>query len=132
MQLNQTIENHGWAGLFAIIDGEEVEVEDSAILSKGDGLILDDDLADYLQDGGDEQRRLFELGVRGGKLTLKFNPKTKRLYCSIVYSGPSELSDAELASLREFSNGQLTDGAGSNPIKVPVFGEEYFVHLGNE
>jgi len=129
----QQIENRGWAGLFVESDGDEIEVGDVALLQRLDGwLLFEEDLADFLQDGGPEEKALHEAGVRGGVPKIVFDAAAGRIHCSITYEAPRPLSAHESEVLRGFSNDQLVDGFGSNPVDTPILGDGYFVHLGDE
>ena len=77
-------------------------------------------------------RALYASGVRGGVPTIVFDAATASIHCTIRYESASSLSEHEREVLRGFSNGQLVDGFGSNPIDVPSLGDGDFVHLGDE
>jgi hypothetical protein len=128
----EQIEHRGWAGLFIAEGDDEIEVIDPALLEKLNNLtVFDEEISVFLQDGNESQRKLYEIGVRGGLPKIQFDSKSKSIYCSIPYISPRMLNDAEVRTLREYSDSQLIDGFGSNPIDTPIIGEGYFVQLGN-
>jgi hypothetical protein len=93
--------------------------------------LFDEALSEFLQDGVEEAQQLHAMGLRGGIPVLKYDKGSNRLYCSITYESPRELSEREAGALRAFSDGQLVDGFGSDPVSMPSLGEGYFVQLGN-
>jgi len=125
------IENRGWIGLFKMEGNAEVEITDPELVRRlSDQLLFDEDLADFLQDGSQEEQALYYLGVRSGTPRVAFNERTQSIACVITYTSPRTLTAAESQILSNYSNDQLTDGFGSNPIYMPAIGEGYFVHLG--
>ena len=125
------IENRGWAGLFSVSSGEE-EITDPSLLRRLDGIqLFDEALSEFLQDAGEDAQQLHAMGVRGGIPVLKYDENSGQLYCSITYESPRELSEREASALRAFSDGQLVDGFGSDPVFMPRLGEGYLVQLGN-
>ena len=129
----QQIENRGWAGVFVESNGEEVQIEDPLLLQRLNGFpVFDEEVSVFLQDGNAEQIALYQAGVRGGLPKIVFDPKTGTIYCSVVYESPRALSPPELETLRGYTDDQLVDGFGSNPVATPALGEGYFIHLGNE
>ena len=72
-------------------DGSESrEIKDIETLKTFDGLVYMDDqtneaeeLSEYLQDG-DDTAYLFDLGVRGGVLSYKYEATKKQLFISIT------------------------------------------------
>jgi hypothetical protein len=127
------IENRGWAGLFVESNGEEVQIEDPSLLKRLNGFVLfEEEVAEFLQDGSAAQKALYQAGVRGGVPRVVFDPNTSAIHCSVIYESPRTLSQLELETLRNYTDDQLMDGFGSNPVDTPVLGEGYFLHLGTE
>jgi hypothetical protein len=99
----EQIEHRGWAGLFIAEGDDEIEVIDPALLEKLNNLtVFDEEISVFLQDGNESQRKLYEIGVRGGLPKIQFDSKSKSIYCSIPYISPRMLNDAEVRTLREY------------------------------
>ena len=93
-------------------DDETPVVEEAEILKSLHGLESKELFSDYMSDGGDQT--LPKAGVSGGQLRFEYDEKSKQLYGVTEYSAPRGLSESELATLKDYTVGQWSDGIGSN------------------
>lgn len=109
---------HGWAGVFRkSADGDdEQQITDEALLRRLDGVRFSKlEIAEYLQDG-EETCRLHDIGVTGGRITLRYNAATGALVCEAQYQAPRLLTAEELELLRAYTYEQFIDGVGEGDL----------------
>jgi hypothetical protein len=100
------------SGPVAVMDEKQgVEVLDSQILKKFDGLQSDESCVDYLDEG------LVDIGLIGGHLQLVFDEPSQRLRVCTIYHSPRALKKKELKELVDYTRGQCSDGIGENGIE---------------
>lgn len=88
-----------------------------------DGADYPDDLAQYFPDD------LLNKGISRGYMELKW--ENDKLYVIVEYQSENLLSDIDLKLLKEYTSGQLSDGAGENfecePCAYDENGDEIYV-----
>jgi hypothetical protein len=112
---------HGWAGVFrkSADNDNEAQITDKGILRRLDGAPFSSlEIAEYLQDG-EETSCLHDIGVTGGRTTLRYNTATGTLSCEAQYRAPRLLTADELELLRVYTYEQFIDGIGEGDLPVP-------------
>lgn len=93
-------------------DGKnEKEIVEHSLLRKLDGRVHDTKVADYLFDG-EGSKNLANLNVCGGVFSLEFIEGA--LFLNVEYAVDSEPDDEQIGALWDFTQGQISDGAGSS------------------
>ena len=87
----------------------EVIITSPDLLKQLDGKTHDDELADYIFDGGDAEN-LRDLGITGGKIGLSY--KDYQIYAFFDYFVEKMPNKDQLKTLWGDVCGQLSDGAG--------------------
>ena len=82
-----------------------------AELSRFDGITLEKDLSDHMDDD------MLDLGIGGGDARLLWLPQSG-LTVAVDFWAPRRLSEDEVRKLREYVSGQLEDGFGESGFDV--------------
>ena len=98
-----------------------VEISDISLFRKLDGTVLDaDPVSDYLDGGNKQEIELYNIGLRGGDIKLVLDENKKRLLCHIEFTSPQLLTNDELKTLRNYTEGQVLDGIGENGFELDL------------
>lgn len=109
--------------LSAVYDGKQTAITDAAILKKLNGIIENAELSQYLES------KFEDIGFGGGSIQLSF--LGANLYSTVSYYSERLLSDDELDSLIEETNGQMLDGYGEAPLELLLSGQHVVIELAN-
>jgi hypothetical protein len=108
-----------------IITGETIC--DYPRLHELDGIGSEDDFADYF-----DSNFTFKDSITSGYMSFKYDKNTKKLYVVVEYDSERLLSDEELYVLKDYTEGQLSDGIGEGFEQLPCLEdvEEYLDSYG--
>jgi len=106
------------SGSVEIYSAENYETNTDPSIAKGfDGFKYTDvEMSDYLIDYSDTI--LGGLGLTGGYIEFQFDTSENRLWVVTEYSSPRELTQDEISALVEYTQGQWSDGMGTN-FEIP-------------
>jgi hypothetical protein len=95
---------------------------------KLDGIDCQDEFSEYFHEawniGGKEdrnQQNLIDKGVSGGY--MRFEYEHNKLYVIVEYNSDEKLNDDEIEELKDYTQGQLSDGIGEGFEQQPVMYE---------
>jgi hypothetical protein len=102
------------AGRAFVLDAEDREIDDPAILRGFDGLTYEDEVfTDYLG-GPEEEDALLAALEKGGYLRLRYKADVNQLWVVTEYATKRTLTAEELQLLADYTTGQWSDGIGEN------------------